>query len=125
MTMARANPRATPAVAIDREQPMSGSATRIVFFKLRSPKGASRFERLMGRERASVVGGLDCMSTWRLERPRDVPGQGAEAAEYVLLAEIAQVDRWDEEAGEQVERLFDKLMHLVWRPKMFVVRPIV
>ncbi len=109
---------------MDSEQSISGPATLVVLFKLRSPDNASAFEQLMSWDRASVVGSLDSVSSWRLERPVDVPGQDADLADYVLLAEIAEVDRWEDEGGDHVRLFFDKLLELVFSPQMLVVRPL-
>jgi len=38
----------------------------------------------------------------------------------VLLAETEQVDRWQQQATEQLLQLLDELAHLVWSPKMLV-----
>jgi hypothetical protein len=61
------------------------------------------------------------MSDWRLTRPVDVPGQPSEPADYVLIAEIAEVDRWAAQATEQVQRLADDLAHLVSARGMLVL----
>ena len=61
------------------------------------------------------------MSDWRLTRPLDVPGQSIEAADYVLIAEIVEITRWQEQANELVQHLADDLGHLVSSRGMLVV----
>jgi hypothetical protein len=53
-----------------------------------------------------------------------VPGQSIGQADYVLIAEILEVDRFEEQASEQVQRLADDLAHLVSSRGMLVVRPV-
>jgi hypothetical protein len=103
---------------------MPDPATLIVWFHLRAPALAPEFEQLMAAEQDTVLGSLDTVSEWHLAQPVNVPGQSAEPADYVLLAEIEEVDRWQQQATEQLLRLLDELAHLVWSPKMLVVRPI-
>jgi hypothetical protein len=93
-----------------------------VWFHLRSPELAEDFERLMAGDRDIVRGSLDTVSDWRLTRPLDVPGQPSEPADYVLIAEIVEVKRWEQQESEQVQRLADDLAHLVSSPRMLVVR---
>ncbi len=94
--------------------PVSPSpATLIVWFYLRAPELAAEFERVMTGDRDVDLGSLDTVSDWRLTRPVDVPGQPSEPADYVLIAEITEVDRWELQASEQVQRLADALAHLV------------
>jgi hypothetical protein len=95
-----------------------------MWFQLRSPELAEDFERLMAEDRDVVSRSLDTMSNWRLTRPADVPGQAIGQADYVLIAEIAEVDRWEQQASEHVQRLADDLAHLVSSRGMLVVRPI-
>jgi hypothetical protein len=95
-----------------------------MWFQLRSPELAEDFERLMADDREVVSGSLDTMSDWRLMRPADVPGQAIGQADYVLIAEIAEVDRWEQQASEHVQRLTDDLDHLVSSRGMLVVRPV-
>ena len=95
-----------------------------MWFQLRSPELADDFERLMAEDRDIVSGSLDTMSDWRLTRPADVPGQAISQADYVLIAEIAEVDRWEQQASEHVQRLADDLGHLVSSRGMLVVRPV-
>ena len=95
-----------------------------MWFLLRSPDLAEDFERLMAGDRDVVRGSLDTISDWRLTRPADVPGQSIDSADYVLIAEIVEVDRWEQQASELVERLADDLEHLVSSRGMLVVRPV-
>src|SRR5262249_49002373 len=67
---------------------------------------------------------LDTMSDWRLTRPTDVPGQSIDQADYVLIAEIVEVERWEQQATEHIQRLADDLAHLVSSRGMLVVRPV-
>jgi hypothetical protein len=57
-------------------------------------------------------------------RPADVPGQAIDQADYVLLAEIVEVERWEQQASELVERLADDFEHLLSSRGMLVVRPV-
>ena len=102
--------------------PVSPSpATLIVWFYLRAPEQSADFERVMAGDRDVDLGSLDTMSDWRLTRPLDVPGQPSERADYVLIAEITEVDRWELQASEQVQRLADALAHLVSTRGMLVL----
>ena len=92
-----------------------------MWFSLRSPDLAEDFERLMAGDRDIVRGSLDTVSEWRLTRPLDVPGQSIEAADYVLIAEIVEIKRWQEQANELVQHLADDLDHLVSSRGMLVV----
>jgi hypothetical protein len=92
-----------------------------MWFSLRSPELAEDFERLMADDRDIVRGSLDTVSDWRLTRPLDVPGQSSEAADYVLIAEIVEIKRWQEQANELVQHLADDLGHLVSSRGMLVV----
>jgi hypothetical protein len=103
---------------------MSPTATLIMWFQLRSPELAEDFERLMAGDRDIVRGSLDTVSDWRLTRPTDVPGQAIGSADYVLIAEIVEVDRFEQEASEHVERLADDLAHLVSSRGMLIVRTV-
>ena len=103
---------------------MSPPATLVMWFQLRSPELAEDFERLMAEDRDIVRLSLDTMSDWRLMRPADVPGQAIGQADYVLIAEIAEVERWEQQASEHVQRLEDDLEHLVSSRGMLVVRPV-
>ena len=103
---------------------MSPHATFLMWFRLRSPELAEDFERLMAGDREIVSGSLDTMSDWRLMRPLDVPGQAISQADYVLMAEIVEVERWEQQASEHVLRLTDDLDHLVSSRGMLVVRPV-
>ena len=99
-------------------------ATLIMWFYLRSPELAEDFERLMASDRDIVRGSLDTMQDWRLTRPMDVPGQAGESADYVLIAEIVNIERWQQQAEERVESLADALAHLVSSRKMLVLERI-
>ena len=102
---------------------MAAPATLIMWFSLRSPELAEEFERLMASDRDIVRGSLDTMSEWRLTRPTDVPGQagGGEAADYVLIAEIVNVENWKQQAEERIQELADDLGHLVSNRQMLVL----
>jgi hypothetical protein len=94
-----------------------------MWFRLRSPELEEDFERLMAGDRDVVRGSLDTVSNWRLTRPADVPGQSLDEADYVLIADIAEVEeRWEQQASEHVQRLTDDLEHLVSRRGMLVLR---
>jgi hypothetical protein len=95
-----------------------------MWFQLRSPELAEDFERLMAGDRDIVRASLDTVSDWRLTRPADVPGQSLDRADYVLIAEIVAVERWEQQASEHIERLADDLAHLVSSRGMLVVRPV-
>jgi hypothetical protein len=103
---------------------MAAPATLLIWFQLRSPELAKDFERLMAGDRDIVRGSLDSVSEWRLTRPTDVPGQAIGQADYVLIAEIIEVDRFEQQASEHVRRLADDLEHLVASQGMLIVRPI-
>jgi hypothetical protein len=103
---------------------MSAPATLIMWFQLRSPELAEDFERLMAEDRDIVSGSLDTISDWRLTRPADVPGQSIGQADYVLVAEIVEVDRFEQQASEHVQRLTEDLAHLVSSRGMLVLRPV-
>ena len=98
---------------VDYASWMSDPATLLIWFQLRSPELADDFERLMTEDRDIVRGSLDTVSDWRLTRPADVPGQSIGQADYVLIAEIVEVERFEQQASEHVERLADDLAHLV------------
>ena len=95
-----------------------------MWFQLRSPELAEEFERLMAGDRDVVRGSLDTVTDWRLMRPADVPGQAIDSADYVLIAEIVEVERWEQQASELVERLADDFEHLLSSRGMLVVRPV-
>jgi hypothetical protein len=99
---------------------MSPPATLVMWFQLRSPDLADDFERLMTEDRDIVGGSLDTVSDWRLTRP-DVPGQSIGQADYVLIAEIVEVERFEQQASEHVQRLADDLAHLVSSRGMLVL----
>jgi hypothetical protein len=102
---------------------MSPPATLLMWFQLRSPELAGDFERLMTEDREIVSGSLDSVSDWRLTRPADVPGQTMGQADYVLMVGILEVDRFEQQASEHVQRLTDDLEHLVSSKGMLILRP--
>jgi hypothetical protein len=67
----------------------------------RSPELAEDFERLMAGDRDIVRGSLDTVSDWRLTRPTDVPGQAIGQSDYVLIAEIVEVERFEQQGSER------------------------
>jgi hypothetical protein len=95
-----------------------------MWFQLRSPDLAEDFERLMAGDRDIVRGSLDTVGEWRLTRPADVPGQSIGQADYVLIAEIVEVDRFEQQATEHIQRLADDLAQLVSSRGMLVVRTV-
>jgi hypothetical protein len=95
-----------------------------MWFQLRSPELAEDFEQLMTGDRDIVSGSLDTVSNWRLTRPAEVPGQSIDQADYVLIAEIHGVERFEQQASEHVQRLTDELEPLVASQGMLVVRPV-
>jgi hypothetical protein len=101
---------------------MSPPATLLIWFQLRSPELAEDFENLMAGDRDIVRGSLDTVSDWRLMRPSDVPGQAIGQADYVLIAEIIGVERFEQQASEHVQRLADDLEHFVSGQGMLVLR---
>ena len=103
------------------------AATLVMWFSLRSPELAEDFERLMASDKDIVRGSLDTMSDWRLTRPSDVPGQagGSGAADYVLIAEIVNVENWERQAEERVQQLADDLEHLVSNRQMLVLEHVI
>jgi hypothetical protein len=103
---------------------MSAPATLLMWFQLRSPDLADDFERFMAEDRDIVRGSLDSVTNWRLAQPADVPGQSMGQADYVLIAEIVGVDRFEQQASEHVQRLEDDLGHLVSSRGMLVLRPV-
>jgi hypothetical protein len=96
-----------------------------MWFKLRSPELAEDFERLMTEDRDIVRGSLDTVGDWRLAQPADVPGQSISQADYVLIAEIREVERFEQQATEHIQRLADDLDHLIASRGMLVVRPVI
>jgi hypothetical protein len=106
---------------------MAAAATLVMWFSLRSPELAEEFEVLMASDRDIVRSSLDTMSDWRLTRPMDVPGQagGGEAADYVLIAEIVNIETWGQQAEERVQELADQLAHLVSSRQMLVLEPVI
>jgi hypothetical protein len=105
---------------------MAAEATMVMWFSLRSPGLAEEFERLMASDRDIVRSSLDAISDWRLTRPMDVPGQagGGEAADYVLMAEIVNLEHWEEQAEERTQELADDLAHLVSRRQYLILEPV-
>ncbi len=103
---------------------MAPPATLLMWFQLRSPEMAEDFERLMTDDRDVVRGSLDTVSDWHLARPADVPGQSIGEADYVLIAQIVEVDRWEQQASELAQRLADDWAHLVAHRGMLIVRPV-
>jgi hypothetical protein len=95
-----------------------------MWFQLRAPELAEDFERLMTGDRDIVRGSLDTVSEWRLTRPADVPGQTLGQADYVLIAEISGVERFEQQGSEHVQRMADDLAHLVSSRGMLVVRTV-
>jgi hypothetical protein len=95
-----------------------------MWFQLRSPELAEDFERLMAEDRDVVRGSLDTVSDWRLTRPADVPGQVMDQADYVLIAEIVEVDRFEQQGSDYAQLLADDLAHLVSSRGMLVVRSV-
>ena len=77
----------------------------------------------MTEDRDIVRSSLDTVSDRRLTRPSDVPGQSMGQADYVLIAEIVEVERFEQQASEHVQRLQDDLEHLVSSRGMLVLRP--
>jgi hypothetical protein len=103
---------------------MPSRATLLMWFQLRSPELAADFERLMTEDRDIVRGSLDTVSDWHLTRPADVPGQSIGEADYVLIAQIVEVDRFEQQASEHVQRLADDLAELVVSRGLLVLRPV-
>jgi hypothetical protein len=95
-----------------------------MWFQLRSPELAEEFERLMAGDRDIVRGSLDTVSDWRLARPADAPGQTLDEADYVLIIEFVEIDRFEEQASERVESLADDLDHLVKSRGMLILRSV-
>jgi hypothetical protein len=95
-----------------------------MWFQLRSPELAEEFERLMAGDRDIVRGSLDTVSNWRLARPADVPGQTLDEADYVLIIEFVEIDRFEEQASERAESLADDLDHLVKSRGMLILRSV-
>jgi hypothetical protein len=100
---------------------MPAEATLVMWFQLRSPEMAEEFERLMESDRDIVHGSLDTMPDWQLTRPADIPGQAIDAADYVLIAEIVNLPRWQQQAESRVQGLADALEHLVSNRRMLIL----
>ena len=103
---------------------MAAAATLVMWFQLRSPELAEEFERLMASDRDIVHSSLETMPDWRLTRPTDVPGQATESADYVLIAEIVNIEHWQQQAERRVQALADDLEHLVSSRRMLVLERI-
>ncbi len=103
---------------------MSPPATLLLWFQLRSPDLAEDFEKLMAGDRDIVRGSLDTVANWHLMQPSDVPGQSIDQADYVLIAEITGVERFEQQGSEHVQRLADDLDHLVASRGMLIVRSV-
>lgn len=101
---------------------MSAPATLLIWFQLRSSDLADDFEALMTGDRDIVRGSLDTVSDWQLMRPADVPGQSIGQADYVLIAGILDIDRFEQQGSERIEELSDDLEHLVASRGMLVLR---
>jgi hypothetical protein len=101
---------------------MGTPATLLMWFQLRAPELAGEFERLMTDDRDLVRQSLDTVSDWRLTRPADVPGQAIGQADYVLIAEVVEVERFEQQGSEHVQRLADDLAHLVSSRGLLVLR---
>jgi hypothetical protein len=95
-----------------------------MWFQLRSPDLAGDFEALMTGDRDIVRSSLDTVSDWHLMRPADVPGQAIEEADYVLIAKVTGIDRFEEQASEHIQRLMDDLDHLVAGRGMLILRSV-
>jgi hypothetical protein len=119
----RAQASIDPGAIVHYASRMGPPATLLMWFQLRSPELAEDFERLMTGDRDIVRGSLDTVADWRLTRPADVPGQTLGQADYVLIAEIVAVERFEQQASEHVQRLADDLTHLVSSRGMLVLRP--
>jgi hypothetical protein len=103
---------------------MTPPTTLLMWFQLRSPELAEDFEKLMAGDRDIVRGSLDTVSDWRLAQPADVPGQTRDEADYVLVIEFAEIDRFEEQATERIESLADDLDHLVKSRGMLILRSV-
>jgi hypothetical protein len=79
----------------------------------------------MTEDRDVVRDSLDTVTDWRLTRPADVPGQSIGTADYVLIVEIVEVERFEEEGSERIQQLAEGLAHLVSHEGMLVVRSVV
>jgi hypothetical protein len=78
----------------------------------------------MASDRDIVQSSLETISDWRLTRPTDLPGQSTESADYVLIAEIVNIDHWQQQAELRVQQLADDLEHLVSSRRMVVLERI-
>ena len=100
---------------------MEAEATLVMWFQLRSPELAEEFERLMAGDRDIVHSSMDTMPKWQLTRPMDLPGQAIDAADYVLIIEIVNIERWQQQAESRVQSLAEELEHLVSTRRMLVL----
>jgi hypothetical protein len=50
------------------------------------------------------------VSDWHLARPANVPGQSIGQADYVLIAEIVEVDRFEQQGSEPSSVRLDALL---------------
>jgi hypothetical protein len=50
-----------------------------------------------------------------------LPGQSIGAADYVLIAELVEIERWQEQETELIQHLEDDLGHLVSSRGMLVL----
>src|SRR3954465_15989740 len=99
-------------------------ATLLMWFVLRSPELAEDFERLMTEDRDMVRGSLATVWEYRPTGPADVLGQAIGQADYVLIAEIVEVERFEQQASEQIQRMENDLAHLVSTRGLLVLRPV-
>jgi len=103
---------------------MADSGTLIVWFALRSPDKAPAFEQLMASDRDTDLKSLSTVSSWYLTRPMDVPGTTPEPADYVLIAQIDNVELWEQEASDHLVAISSELTDLVSADKLLVVRQV-
>lgn len=103
---------------------MGPEATLLMWFQLRSPDLADDFVELMTGDRDIVRSSLDTVSDWHLMRPADVPGQAIDEADYVLIARVSGIGRFEEQASEHIQRLADDLDHLIAGRGMLILRPV-
>jgi hypothetical protein len=68
----------------------------------------------------AITGSSHVAATIAQSTARQAIGQ----ADYVLIAEIVEVERFEQQASEHVQRLADDLAHLVSSRGMLVVRPV-
>ena len=99
---------------------MAVAATLVMWVHLRSPELAEDFVRLMDSDRDIVHGSLETMEDWRLTRPMDLPGQAIDSADYVLIAEIVNVEHWQQQAELRVQALAEEWS--IWCSPTDIVR---